>query len=424
MTLAHILRPKSIQQIVGQTHLIQGVIGQMSKTGKIINTIIWGPPGTGKTSIAQALALDTKSHFRKINATESSVKEIRTILDFAKKSKPQDTILFVDEIHRFNKSQQDVLLPAVEEGTITLFGATTENPKFSVNSTILSRCIVIETKPLTKKESVELISKVAKHYSQKITFDPPEALNTLLNRSNGDARKLITVLEACIEVLQCNQITNEVLDAIIPTKHLIFDSTGQDHFDIAHCYQEAIQNSDVDSAIYWLAKWLESGEEPAYICRRMLITAFEDCYSNPEAASLAMAATFATERTGMPECMIPMAAATCMMATSPRDKTAYYAIKEAINDVKNKTTIHVPPELRAGTYGYTKMVNKQYYNPPTEKLYAIGDMHGAFCYGPCKLDETLRFLPSEGLYIYELDEKSSATSIIYEEKDQKWVKTK
>jgi putative ATPase len=187
----------------------------------------------------------------------------------------------------------------VEEGIITLFGATTENPKFSVNSTILSRCIVIETKPLTKKESVELISKVAKHYSQKITFDPPEALNTLLNRSNGDARKLITVLEACIEVLQCNQITNEVLDAIIPTKHLVFDSTGQDHFDIAHCYQEAIQNSDVDSAIYWLAKWLESGEEPAYICRRMLITAFEDCYSNPEAASLAMAATFATERTGM-----------------------------------------------------------------------------------------------------------------------------
>lgn len=420
--LAHILRPSTLSEIIGQSHLIDGVIGKMASSGNIVNTIIWGPPGTGKTSIAQALSNDTKSSFYKLNATESSVKEIRTIIEKAKSHKPKQTILFIDEIHRFNKAQQDVLLPAIEEGIVTLFGATTENPKFSVNSTISSRCIILETKPLSKQESVKLISKVQKHYNTIIRFDPKQTLNTLLNRTNGDARKLITILEVCISVLNekssDTSISADMIDAVIPTKHLIFDSTGQDHYDLAHCYQEAIQNSDVNSAIYWLAKWLESGEDPAYICRRMLITAFEDCASNPNAIVLAMAAAFTTERTGMPECMIPMSLATCEMAQSDRDKSAYHAIKQAISDVKEGKTIAVPPELRSGTSGYVKMVNKEYFRKEQPKVYGIGKEPGSYIYGPASLSECVTMPADDGYIIYELSEQIAT----YISVDNKWVK--
>lgn len=172
---------------------------------------------------------------------------------------------------------------------------------------------------------------------------------------------MITALETCIEILSDDDhITDEIVDQAIPHKHLVFDATGNDHYDLAHCYQEAIQNSDTDSALYWLGKWLTSGEEPSYICRRMLITAFEDCASNPNAWLAAMAACFTAERTGMPECMIPMALATCEMGESERNKSAYKAIKEVMSDISNKATVHVPPELRAGTTGYVKAITKKY----------------------------------------------------------------
>jgi putative ATPase len=245
------------------------------------------------------------------------------------------------------------MLPVVEDGTIILFGATTEKPKFAVNSTILSRCLVFEVKPLDKASMLKLVLKIKQHYSDRNVKISPDAAKVLINRCSGDARKLITALETVIEILsEDNNVSLEHINIAIPDKHVVFDAHGN--------YQEAIQHSDADGAIYWLAKWIESGEDPAYICRRMLITAFEDCAGNPFAATTAMAACFTVERTGLPEAMIPMALATCEMAKSDRNKSAYKAIKDAMSDVNNKETVHVPSALRAGTQGYMHAISKKY----------------------------------------------------------------
>lgn len=363
--LTNILRPNSLDEIIGQEHLTgpTGPLKLMLEKNNYKSCILWGPPGAGKTSIVKALAKSSSSTFYQINATEATVKDLRKIISQAKSVLPSFTFVFIDEIHRFSKSQQDVLLPAVEDGLLVMFGATTERPKFAVNSTILSRCLVFEVKPLSAQACARIILKVrdfykANHKNIKITS---EASKALINRCSGDARKLILSLETAVDVLSSDgHVTIDHINVAIPDKHLIFDSSGNDHFDLAHCYQEAIQNSDVDSAIYWLAKWLKSGEDPAYISRRMLITAFEDCAGNPNAWMAAMAASYTTERTGLPECMIPLSLATCEMAMSSRNKSAYYAIKEAMDDVDNNATIHVPPELRAGTHGYIKAISKIY----------------------------------------------------------------
>jgi len=364
--LAAAMRPQKFDEIIGQEHLIgeNSLLRRMIRKQKYQSIIFWGPPGMGKTSLVRCLANETKSNFRQLNATKATVKELRILVTAAQKDLPDTmTFIFIDEIHRWNKAQQDVVLPVVEDGTIILFGATTEKPKFAVNSTLLSRCLIMEVKPLSKINLIGLIKRVQNHYSaknKKFTIDREASLK-LVNKCSGDARKLITVLETCVEILiDDNHIAIEHIEAAIPDKHLVFDARGNEHFDLAHCYQEAIQHSDVDAAIYWLAKWLSSGEDPAYICRRMLITAFEDCSGNPFATTTAMAACYATERTGLPECMIPMAQATVEMAMSKRNKAAYYAIKEAMNDVNNGETIHVPPGLRAGTVGYIAAINKIY----------------------------------------------------------------
>lgn len=365
--LSIILRPTKISDIIGQQHLTDPgcIIYQMVAKGNFCNIILWGPPGTGKTSIARSIAFESNLNFCALDATKSTVKDFRNILSSAEKSLDCDkrTLVFIDDCHRWNKSQQDVMLPAVENGTVILIGATTEKPKFAINSALLSRCIILETKPLNANSMINLICKVKDYYNslnRKIKFDH-DAIKTLIIRCSGDARKMIIALETIIEILSDDDsVTLENVDHVVKEKSLIFDAHGNEHFDLAHCYQESIQHSDADAAIYWLAKWLESGEDPAYICRRMLITAFEDCASNPLAVSVAMAACYATERTGMPECAIPMALATCEMAKSKRDKSAYHAIKRALDDVRNGETVHVPPQLRAGTSGYFSAIKKQY----------------------------------------------------------------
>lgn len=365
--LGTILRPKYLRDIIGQKHLLseKGPIFKMLKANIFKSMILWGPPGCGKTSIANALATETDSNFYRLNATEATVKDLRKIITEAIKNRgTKYSFVFLDEVHRWNKSQQDVVLPVVEDGTIILIGATTENPKFSVNSTILSRCLVYEAKPLDSQQSIELIIRIKKHYeslNRSIKIDH-DAAKAIVNRSSGDARKIVTILETCVEILsEDNTVRLCDVDNAIPHKHIVFDASGSDHYDLAHCYQEAIQNSDPDGAIYWLAKWLSSGEDPAYICRRMLISAFEDCADNPNAWLAATSACYTVERTGLPECMIPMALATAVMAKSDRCKDAFYAIHEAMSDVANNRTIHVPPELRAGTTGYVYAVNKKYF---------------------------------------------------------------
>lgn len=362
--LAALLRPKTLNDIIGQLHLIgEGKpFRRMVERQKIVNTILWGPPGTGKTTLAFALAKEINANFKSINATETSVKEIREVIDNARQEESQ-TILFVDEIHRLNKSIKDIFLPVIEEGVLTLFGATTENPKFAVNSTILSRSLVFETKALNEQDLINLIQRVKEYYKRKeinIKINK-EAAKKLIIRCSGDARKMITAMEAAIDILATDYtVTEEIIDIVFPSKHVVFDKDGNSHFDSAHCYQDAIQDSDADGAIYWLAAWLNSGEDPAYICRRMLISAFEDCSGNPFAITSALAATLATERTGMPECMIAMAHATIEMAKSKRNKSAFYAIHSAMADVQNNRTVYILPHMRAGNNSYERIINKKY----------------------------------------------------------------
>ena len=363
-SLAIRLRPTNLDQIVGQSHLVDdnGILRKMVQKNKIYNIILWGPPGSGKTSVAIAMANHLNHKFLKLNATTSGVKELK---DAIKLAGEDGMIVIVDEIHRWAKNVQDVLLNAIEHNQITLIGLTVEKAQFAVNKAVLSRCIILETKPIDNKDLILLYRRVKDYYStigRNMIIDK-KLLAQLIIRCGGDARKLLLILETLMDVLcEDGNITQSAVDVVMPHKHMFFDASGNEHYDYAHCYQEAIQHSDADGAIYWLAKWAKSGEDPAYICRRMMITAFEDCAGNPFAPLIAMAACYATEKTGLPECLIPMSLATCEMAKSIRNKSAYWAIKNASDDVENKTTIEVPPELRAGTDGWFNVIRKQYLN--------------------------------------------------------------
>lgn len=367
--LADLLRPKTLNDVVGQQHLIGPgkPLRRMAEGGKIVSSILWGPPGIGKTTTIRALAHDANANFVVMNATSTKVEEIRAAAKSAKiaQASGRHTLVFLDEIHRLNKAQQDVLLPFVEEGSFILFGATTEKPKFAVNGTILSRTSQFEVKPIEQSDLLILMKRVRKHYQlngKNFTIDQ-NAARDLLIKCSGDARRLITAMEMIVEVLLGDDevITLELSQSAMPDKHLVFDKSGNDHFDLAHCYQEAIQHNQADDAIYWLAKWIASGEDPAYIARRMVITAWEDCGGNPMAPLLADAALRAVETSGLPECMIPMAYATVEIATSKRNKAPYRAIQRAMDDVEQGVTVHIPEQLRAGTNGYTgSVINRTY----------------------------------------------------------------
>lgn len=359
------LRPKTLQEFIGQEHLLGDAcpLRAMINNGQLASMILWGPPGTGKTTIVKLLAKEVNASFHSLDATDSTVKDIRNIVKLANVQDKQ-LVLFIDEMHRFNKAQQDVLLPIVEEGIITLVGVTTEKPKFAINSTLLSRCLVYEMMPYGTSDMLKILSNALqflKADSNKHIELNSDSIKLLINRCSGDARKLITILELA-SAFPTTSITPEVIYKLIPDKHLSFSANGSEHFDLASCYQDAIQNSDPDGAIYWLAKWIESGEDPAYICRRMIISAYEDCASRPDIMSAAVGACLVTERTGLPECQIAMATVTILMATCKRDKTGYYAIKMAMHDVKNNETVHVPDAMRAGEPGYIRLAPRKYIN--------------------------------------------------------------
>lgn len=353
--LSEALRPVDINDVLGQEHLLgEGkVFRRMVECKRFKSTILWGPPGVGKTSLVRAIAKSADIEFIPLNATSMTTAQLRSAV-------AKDGIIFLDEIHRAQKNVQDILLPALEETDTILFGATTETPRFSVNKTILSRCLVYELKPIDDNSMLALILRARDHIksnggSLRLSR---EIVQLLILRANGDARKLLSVLEVAADCYGYLDESN--IDEILPGKNLVFDSKGSSHFDFAHCYQDAIQDSDENGAIYWLAAWLESGEDPAYICRRMLIAAYEDCAGNPFAILSAVGAALTAERTGMPECMIPMAHATIEMAKSKRNKAAFYAIHSAMADVRNGKTVHIPNKMRAGNKDYSRIIEKEY----------------------------------------------------------------
>jgi putative ATPase len=353
--LAERLRPKTLDDYIGQEHLVgkNAVLRKMIESGNISSIILWGPPGVGKTTLAKIIANTLERPFHVLSAINSGVKDIREVIDKAKKqqffSKP-NPILFIDEIHRFSKSQQDSLLGAVEDGTITLIGATTENPSFEVISPLLSRCQVYILEPLDKAGLLQLIdsalTKDIELKKRKISITEDQAM---LRFSGGDARKLLNVLELVVLADENEEveITNKKVLDRLQNNLAIYDKQGEMHYDIISAFIKSIRGSDPDAAVYWLARMLEGGEDIKFIARRLLILSAEDVgLANPNALLLAQSTFDAVHKIGNPEARIILSECVIYLATSPKSNSAYSAIDDAIALVKKTGDLPVPLHIR------------------------------------------------------------------------------
>ena len=353
--LAEKLRPLTFNDIIGQDHLVgnQGVIRKTVLAGRIPSLILWGPPGVGKTTMAQIIATETKRPFFTLSAINSGVKDIREVIQKASKSDMFNTvspILFIDEIHRFSKSQQDSLLGAVEKGTITLIGATTENPSFEVIPALISRCQVYTLNALSKNDLIKLIdhaitsdSEYKKRKPQVIEYE------ALLRLSGGDARKLLNTLQLVLDYLPFEnpQINNKAIEEIVKENVLRYDKGGEMHYDIISAFIKSIRGSDPNAAVYWLARMIESGEDAKFIARRLIISASEDIgMANPNALLMATNCFKAVEVIGYPECDIILSQATVYLATSAKSNASYAAIKTAKQLATGQGNLSVPMHLR------------------------------------------------------------------------------
>ena len=347
--LAEQLRPTNWEEFVGQEHLVgkNGVIRKLLSSKTLPSIILWGPPGTGKTTIAGLIADELQVPFFKLNAIDAGVKDIRSIIQ---KAQPYKTaILFLDEIHRFSKSQQDSLLHAVEKGTITLIGATTENPSFEIISPLLSRCQVYVLKPLDISDLEKLLQRSIDFYlSKNISLDIQEK-EALFTYSGGDARKLYNVVELLVDSSNDNTvvITNESVEEIVKQKFLLYDKQGEYHYDLISAFIKSVRNSDPNAAIYWMARMLEGGEDPLFIARRMIILSSEDIgLANPNALLLANACFDAVHKIGMPEARIVLAECAVYLASSPKSNASYMAIERATELIHQTGNLSVPLHLR------------------------------------------------------------------------------
>lgn len=353
--LAERLRPRTLDDYIGQKHLVgQGaVLRKMIDSGRISSFILWGPPGVGKTTLAQIIANRLEVPFYTLSAVTSGVKDVRDVIEKASSNRffsQQSPILFIDEIHRFSKSQQDSLLGAVEKGVVTLIGATTENPSFEVIRPLLSRCQLYVLKSLEKEDLLELLHKAVERDSilkeRNVVFKETDAM---LRYSGGDARKLLNILELVVEADGDTpvEITDEKVMERLQQNPLAYDKEGEMHYDIISAFIKSIRGSDPDGALYWLARMVEGGEDPAFIARRLVISASEDIgLANPNALLLANAAFDAVMKIGWPEGRIPLAEATVYLATSPKSNSAYEGINSAIELVRQTGNLPVPLHLR------------------------------------------------------------------------------
>ena len=353
--LAERLRPNTLDEYIGQKHLVgQGaVLRRMIDSGHISSFILWGPPGVGKTTLAQIIAHKLETPFYTLSAVTSGVKDVRDIIERAKSNhffSATSPILFIDEIHRFSKSQQDSLLGAVEQGIVTLIGATTENPSFEIIRPLLSRSQLYVLRPLEKDDLLTLLHRaITTDFILKERKIELKETNALLRYSGGDARKLLNILELVIEATEHDPVVIDdslVIDCL-QQNPLAYDKNGEMHYDIISAFIKSIRGSDPDAAIYWLARMVEGGEEPTFIARRLVISAAEDIgLANPNALLLANATFDTVMKIGWPEGRIPLAECTIYLATSPKSNSAYMAINDALALVKQTGNLPVPLHLR------------------------------------------------------------------------------
>ena len=353
--LAERMRPRTLDDYVGQEQIVgkEGVLRRMIESKHITSFILWGPPGVGKTTLAEMVAHMLDVPFFTLSAVTSGVKDVRDVIEKARKGRffnSMSPILFIDEIHRFSKSQQDSLLGAVERGIITLIGATTENPSFEVIRPLLSRCQVYVLKPLDKNALTTILQRAVNKDVELSTKNIRlEETSAMLRYSGGDARKLLNILELVVDASEGNDIiiTNKLVEERIQENPLAYDKDGEMHYDIISAFIKSIRGSDPDAALYWMARMIEGGEDPQFIARRLVISAAEDIgLANPNALLLANAAFDAVMKIGWPEGRIPLAEATVYLATSPKSNSAYYGIDAALEEVKKSGNQPVPLHLR------------------------------------------------------------------------------
>ena len=372
--LAERLRPRSLDDYIGQQHLVGegAVLRKMIDAGRVSSFILWGPPGVGKTTLAQIIAHRLETPFYTLSAVTSGVKDVRDVIEKAQKGRfftEASPILFIDEIHRFSKSQQDSLLGAVEKGIVTLIGATTENPSFEVIRPLLSRCQIYVLKPLEKDDLLKLLNRAI---TQDIILKERQIVlkesDAILRYSGGDARKLLNILELVVEAASENDeivITDQLVAERLQQNPLAYDKDGEMHYDIISAFIKSIRGSDPDAALYWLARMIEGGEDPKFIARRLVISASEDIgLANPNALLLANAAFDAVQKIGWPEGRIPLAEATVYLATSPKSNSAYLGIDAALDLVRRTGNQPVPLPIR---------------NAPTQLMKELG-YHDGYLY--------------------------------------------
>ena len=364
--LADRMRPRTFAEFVGHDQIVDAdrALLKSMAAGRLPSFILWGPPGTGKTTLARLVATSSESNFAPVSAVTSGVADLRRIVGDAKERKgmyQQSTVLFVDEIHRFNKSQQDVILPHVEDGTVTFIGATTENPSFEVIAPLLSRCRVFALQSLTEEQMETIVSRAMSDLDRGLgslkAMLADDALKHLIDIANGDARIALNALETAAYAVTPDADGNRLIDLDTISDSLqhrspIYDKAGENHYDTISAFIKSVRGSSPDGALYWLARMIESGEDPLFIVRRLVILAAEDVgLADPQALSIAVAAQQAVHFLGMPEGRIPLAEATVYLASAPKSNSTYAALNQAMEDVRERVNEPVPVHLRNAVTG-------------------------------------------------------------------------